>query len=79
MERILDVLKNQKITKDDTYVHLLDSLCWDFSNEDHELLDRLEIFDALLKGNGDLVHPLRSAWGGEDSFYKLNLSKTHNF
>ena len=75
MERILDVLKNQKLKRGESYVHLLDALCWDYSNEDHELLDRLKIFDALFRGNGDFDHPLRSAWGCESGFFELRQAK----
>ena len=79
MERIIDVIKREEMKNQDTYVHLLDALCWDFTTEDHDLIDRLNIFDTLLKGNGELVHPLKSAWGCENSFYHLELDKQNKF
>ena len=46
-ERILDVIKNQKLKDDNQFVHLMNALCWDFRPEDHQLLERLDIFNVL--------------------------------
>ena len=35
---------------------------------DHEWLAKLSIFELLLRGDGDIIHQLRNAWGGPDSF-----------
>ena len=41
IERVIDVLKSADLEDDTLYVHLLNSLCWDYSAEDHKLLERL--------------------------------------
>lgn len=78
-ERILDVIKNQRLKDDAQYVHLMNALCWDFMPEDHQLLERLDVFGTLSQGNGDLTHPIRACWGMQKSFYQVELEKTSHF
>ena len=52
LERIIDVLKNEELRQDSLYVHLLNALCWDYTVEDHKLLERLDVFSLLNRGNG---------------------------
>lgn len=48
----------------DKLTHLLNAIClWDFKLDDHERLSRLNIFQTLLKPNGDSLHLLSKAWG----------------
>ena len=47
MERILDVLKNEKLRSVEDYVHLVNALCWDFTVEDHQMMVRLQIFKTI--------------------------------
>ena len=72
LERILDVIKHEQLANEDNYVHLLDALCWDYKPEDLHFLDKHDIFNTLLKGNGEIVHPLRVSWGRESNYYKLD-------
>ena len=73
------MLKNQELNDKSLYVHLMNALCWDYSVEDHQLLERLEVFAALNHGNKDIDHPLRVAWGLQKGFYSIELEKKTNF
>ena len=69
LERVLDVIRNEQLESPDKYVHLLNALCWDYSTEDHEMLNRLRVFETLTAGNGERMHPLARAWGREDNHF----------
>lgn len=69
LERIMDVLKHESHGSSTEYVHLINALCWDYRAEDHGHLLRLEIFDTLFNADGDLMHPLKRAWGRELNHY----------
>ena len=79
MERVIDVLKSQQLKDSSQYVHLINTLCWDYTAEDHKLLERLDVFGSLCRGNNELNHPLRVAWGMQSSFYAIELEKKSNF
>lgn len=78
-ERIVDVLKNEKLDSADEYVHLLNAFCWEFSPEDHHMLSKLKIFDTLWRGNGDRMHPLARAWGREETHFQIELDRLECF
>lgn len=57
------------------YVHMLNALCWDFRAEDHEIIARLRVFDALLRGdNREFFNPILRAWGREKTHFSKGLS-----
>mmetsp|Transcript_23102 Transcript_23102/g.28645 ORF Transcript_23102/g.28645 Transcript_23102/m.28645 type:complete len:98 (+) Transcript_23102:1049-1342(+) len=69
IERILDVIKNEKLDDQNQYVHLLNALCWDYTADDHQMLERLEVFSILNKGNSELTHPIHASWGMQKTFF----------
>lgn len=71
---VLSVLRHEDISDLNDYVFLVNSLCWSYSSEDHEWLSQLKLAQALLMGNGDILHPLRQMWGRTDLLYGLKLS-----
>ena len=79
LERIIHVIRNEKLTRNDYYVHLLNALCWDFSAEDHKMLTRLKVFETLINGNGDRLHPLKKAWGREENHFQVALQLGSTF
>lgn len=69
------MLKHQKLTKNDDYVHLLNALCWNYTSEDHGWLSKVALLQALLMGNEEVLHPLRSQWGRADLLFGLQLQR----
>ena len=67
-------------SKNDLYVHMVNALCWSYRSEDHEWLVKLDLFDAMLRGDGETLHPLRSSWGRDHSQLRIisssNTSKS---
>ena len=79
LKRITDVLKNEPLDGAEEYVHLINTLCWDFTVEDQKALMQLNIFEVLLQGNGDQLHPLYRAWGREKNHFQIELNREEKF
>ena len=48
--------ESQTFDKEQDIVFYVEALCWDYEPEDHNELAKLQIFETLLKGNGDMLH-----------------------
>ena len=57
-------------------MHILNALCWSYTEEDHKHLLELDLFGVLQKGDGDFLHPILRAWGQEQSQFSLQLHKS---
>ena len=40
---------------------------------------RLQIFETLFNSDGDIMHPLRRAWGREQNHYSVELERKEKF
>ena len=71
-------LSKERDWGNDHSVHLVSALYWTYKAEDHDWLAKLGIFDVLLRGDGEIMHPLRTAWGRDNSQLKITASKNIN-
>ena len=71
-------LSKERDWGNDHYVHLANALCWTYTAEDHDWLAKLGIFDVMLRGDGEIMHPLRTAWGRDNSQLKIIAGKDSN-
>ena len=43
------------------------------------MLTRLKVFETLINGNGDRLHPLKKAWGREENHFQVQLQVGSSF
>ena len=65
IDRVVFMIRTE--TDETNLVHLIDALMWSFTRQDHEQLEKLNIFDALFHGNGKRNSVIRKAWGNARS------------
>ena len=75
---IVSVIKYQPLAENSDYVHLVNSLCWSYTSEDHVWLSKVKLGNVLLMGNGDMLHPMRKMWGRTDLLYGIKLEDPKN-
>ena len=73
------MLKYENLKTSTEYVHLLNTLCWNYTREDHPHLAKLGLFRALQTGDGTLMHPFQRSWGQEESNFQLERDRTTEF